>query len=46
MITYRNINDNPNMVALAKLGPFTVYEHQKDLRTAWRARRSPTFRNR
>lgn len=31
MITYRNINDNPNMVALAKLGPFTVYEHQKDL---------------
>ncbi|MBR4189623.1 MAG: AIM24 family protein [Kiritimatiellae bacterium] len=31
MITYKNITDNPNLVALSSMGPFAVFEHQKDL---------------
>ena len=31
MISYRNVTDNPNLVAIAQRGPFTVFEHQKDL---------------
>lgn len=31
MITYRNITDNQNFVPTVQKGPFTVFEHQKDL---------------
>ena len=31
MITYKNITDNPNLLALTSMGPFAVFEHQKDL---------------
>lgn len=31
MISYKNITDNQNFVATAQNGPFTVFEHQRDL---------------
>lgn len=33
MITFRNILDNQNFAATAQKGPFTVYEHLRDLST-------------
>ena len=31
MITFKNIDDNPNLEKTAQAGAFTVYEHRKDL---------------
>ena len=31
MISYKNITDNQNFVATTQNGPFTVFEHQRDL---------------